>query len=208
MPRHLTVETVIETNKIASATPFLELVEIEIKDAAGAHVEWIRLAKNSEPVEFEGNLFHESNFSVSVSQNVGEEPSVTITARDITGVIREYMERYDGGVGLPIRYIIANADRLDKPAELSEDFTIIGATSPAPFEVQFTLGAESPLRLRFPISIQERDRCRFKYKGARCKYAGAMPTCDYTRDGANGCVAHNNKANFGGFPGLRPLSIS
>jgi cell wall-associated NlpC family hydrolase len=30
-----------------------------------------------------------------------------------------------------------------------------------------------------------------------------MPTCDYTRDGPNGCIAHGNEPQFGGFPGLK-----
>lgn len=208
MPRHLTVATVIEANKIASATPFLEMIEIDVRNAAGVHVEWIRLVKNSENVTFEGEQWYASNFSVSVSQKTGEEPSISVSAFDITGVIRGYMERYDGGVGFPLRYVIANADRLDEPAEISEDFTILSATAPAGFEVRFTIGTESPLRLRFPISIQEPDRCRFKYKGVRCKYAGLMATCDYTKDGANGCIAHDNEANFGGFPALRYLNVS
>lgn len=208
MPRHLTVATVIEANKVASVTPFLELIEIEILDSAGAHVEWVRLAKNSESVTFEGEVWQASNFSVSVSQRTGEEPSISISAIDITGVIRGYMERYDGGVGFPVRYVIANADRLDQPAELSESFVILSASAPAGFQVRFTVGSESPLRLRFPISIQEPDRCRFKYKGARCKYAGPLTSCDYSKDGANGCVAHDNETNFGGFPALRFLNVA
>lgn len=207
MPRHLTVATVIEANKVASATPFLELIEIEILDANGSHVEWLRLAKNSENVDFEGNTFYAANFQVSVSQKAGEEPSISISAYDITGAIRGYMERYDGGVGFPLRYIIANADRLEEPAELSEDFTILGSTAPPGYKVNFTIGSESPLRFRFPISIQEADRCRFKYKGLRCKYAGELGSCDYTRFGANGCVAHDNEENFGGFPALRYLNV-
>ena len=40
--------------------------------------------------------------------------------------------------------------------------------------------------------------CPYRYKGVLCKYAGALPTCDRTYAGANGCVAHANTLNFGG----------
>jgi hypothetical protein len=31
---------------------------------------------------------------------------------------------------------------------------------------------------------------------------GIMPSCDLSLQGPNGCAAHNNTQNFGGFPGL------
>lgn len=46
--------------------------------------------------------------------------------------------------------------------------------------------------------------CAWKYKSAQCSYAGALPTCDLTFDGINGCLAHfpNSQATaylrFGG----------
>jgi hypothetical protein len=45
--------------------------------------------------------------------------------------------------------------------------------------------------------------CVWKYKdGINCDYAGALPTCDFSYDGVNGCVAHFGtemaKARFGG----------
>lgn len=33
--------------------------------------------------------------------------------------------------------------------------------------------------------------------------AGGLPSCDLTLRGPNGCAAHNNVINFGGFPGIR-----
>jgi hypothetical protein len=32
--------------------------------------------------------------------------------------------------------------------------------------------------------------------------SGGLPACDYTLDGPNGCRAHMNTLNFGGFPSL------
>lgn len=205
--RHLTVATVIESRRISSDVPFLEMMEIEIKDSSGAHVEWVRLVKNSEDIVFEENDYRAANFTISVSTKTGEEPSVNVTAKDPTGAIRQYMEQYEGGVGFPVRYIIANGARLDQKPELDEQFSILEASAPPGYEVRFSLGAENPLRMRYPLSIQERDRCRFVYKGARCKYAGPMGSCDFSLTGDNGCRAHDNEENFGGFPGLRFFNV-
>lgn len=43
-----------------------------------------------------------------------------------------------------------------------------------------------------------------RYKGLECTYAGALPTCDGTMDGANGCKVHFGASAdlpYGGFPG-------
>lgn len=40
--------------------------------------------------------------------------------------------------------------------------------------------------------------CPLIYKGTACGYTGSIPTCDKTKDGANGCTIHNNTHRFGG----------
>ena len=202
MGRHLTVATVLEVNRISSDVAFVELVEVDVKDSAGSVVETLRFCRNSENLVFQGNLYIAADFSINIKQNAGEETNVTMAAFDPTGVLISKMEQYEGGVGFGVRLHIVNTARLTDPPEISERFDIVGAQY-AGYNITFQLGAENPLRMRFPLGLQYRDRCRFVYKGTRCKYAGALATCDYTYDGSNGCSAHANQQNFGGFRGLQ-----
>lgn len=208
MPAHATVATLIETRRVASEHAFIILVSAGIKDEEGALVETIRFCKNPVNIEFptgSGTIYEAANFEIDVSYEANEQPRVSFTANDVTGIIRERMEAYGGAVGSDVTVTVVNTDALDQPPEFQETFEIIGAKAPPGFKVAFSLGSENPLALRFPRNLQYRDRCPYQYKGARCGYAGAMASCDYTLDGANGCRAHSNIANFGGFPALRNI---
>jgi len=46
--------------------------------------------------------------------------------------------------------------------------------------------------------------------GTECGYFGGLPTCDHTKECADGCVAHNNVLRFGAQPGIprrRPYTM-
>lgn len=204
MARHLTVATIIEANQVASAVAFVELVEVEVVDLNGTFVEYLRFCKNTENLTFEGNQYLAANFDIKVVQETSEEPRISFNAKDVTGIIRQSMENYGGGVGFKVTLTIVNSAKLTDPPELQETFEVLAASASG-FDVSFQLGTENPLSLAFPIGKQYRDRCRHKYKGARCKYAGGLSSCDYSYAGANGCIFHSNEQNFGGFRGLKNL---
>lgn len=206
MPRHLTVATIVEAHEIASEVAFVELLSVKVKDEAGALVETLYFCKNSENISFGGNDYVAANFDLKISQNVGEETNVQLAAQDITGVIRQNMESYAGGVGFEVTYTVVNSAKLSDDPEVSEDFVVVGSSTRG-YVVNFVLGSENPLRLAFPLYRQYRDRCRHEYKGTRCAYSGALATCDYTYDGDNGCKEHDNVANFGGFRGMQNLAV-
>jgi phage-related protein len=86
---------------------------------------------------------------------------------------------------------------------MEQNFVLMSAVAKDEnYSIEFTLGAENPLALRFPYRQQFRNRCEWVYKGNECRYAGGLPSCDLTLDGDNGCRVHNNTYNFGGFFGL------
>ena len=87
-----------------------------------------------------------------------------------------------------------------------ELFYDITASSSTDWTVSWTLGSENALALPFPRFKQRRDRCRFRYKDQDCGYSGGLATCDLSLDGSNGCTAHSNEINFGGFPGINSES--
>lgn len=204
MPTHLTIGSIIEKNKIDSDHFFVTLIDAHIKDSEGNAVTTISIAQNSENVVFNGTTYQAANFEIDISVENNTEPSIRLTAQDQTRTLQQYIEAYDGLVDNEIVMTVVNTGALDRPAEISETFKIL-STSNNEYVVEFQLGTDSAVNKRFPQHRQFKDRCSWKYKGPRCKYAGPMGSCSFTLFGTNGCVAHNNVINFGGFPGLNNL---
>lgn len=202
MGRHLTVGTAIEVTRVSSDTPFLELLDIEVVDEAGAHVDWIRLVKNTENITYQGNLYLAASFKLDVQDGIGEEPKLTITAEDPTGIVRQAIDAYQGGTDFPVTFTVVNSARLTAAPEVQETFLVQAATTTGEWTVNFTLGMDGALSKKFPRRAQYPDRCGHIYKDGRCAYAGPLATCDYSLFGTNGCIVHANAANFGGYPGL------
>lgn len=91
---------------------------------------------------------------------------------------------------------VAQAEIVD-----TEYFKVVGAAVKGNI-VTWTLGDDNPLASPFPRRRQLMDRCSWRYKSNNCGYAGGMSSCDLTLNGSNGCAAHDNDLNFGGFPGI------
>ena len=207
MPRHASVATVIEKNKIAGDFAFVALLEVQIRDPQnGSLIETLRYARNEEEITYEGESWQPANFDLSFGQSAKDAPRVRLSVRDYTGAIMSRIEAENGGLGFELRVLIVNAGDLSQPTEIDETFFVLGVTSKN-FTVEFTLGARNPLNARFPRRLQMRDRCAWRYKGDECGYSGPLTSCDYSLNGPNGCRAHANETRFGGFPGLRPRNF-
>jgi phage-related protein len=115
------------------------------------------------------------------------------------------IDEYNGGTGSTARIMLIATDDLTRAPEVEEMVYVMGAKI-AGYTVEFRLGARNPLGINFPARMQWKDRCAWQYKGAECGYTGALPTCDFSLQGDNGCAAHNNTRRFGGFPGIRNRS--
>lgn len=202
MPRHLSVATVIEKQKIASKIAFVPLLEIDVVEPKTlTFIETLRFARNSEDLVWQGNSYIAGTFDFTSSAESGSQPTLQVSVNDFSRAIQARMQAYGGGINFTVRVIIVNTGNLDQPAEVLETFTVTGANAKQ-FMVNFTLGAENPLTMRFPRRRQFRDRCLWRYKGVECGYAGDLPTCDFTLLGGNGCNVHANTARFGGFIGI------
>jgi phage-related protein len=210
MTRHLSVASAIDKNKLTSAAVWVAILEIQVVDPNTRGVtETLYLARNDEPLIFNGEEYLAANFDFDIQQQSGQDPSVTLTANDQTRYIASRMEAMAGGVFSQVTLRIVNSERLDQPAELEYDFEIVGS-SVANYVVSFTLGAENFLNVAFPRHRQWKDRCAWRYKGYGCFYAGGLPSCDYTLDGPNGCAVHfpsQPSLPFKGLPGLVRLNI-
>jgi phage-related protein len=203
MPAHLSVATVIEKNRITSTEAFIVLLEVDVIDpATGGLVETLYMARNEEAVEYQGNLYVAANFNMEIKRESGEVPEIQLSAVDYSRALQMRMQNYRGGVGFQVRVMVINTANIEQPPEAMETFTITGASASS-YVVKFTLGAENPLMQRFPMHNQYADKCRWRYKSEECGYTGWQKTCDLTLQGPNGCAAHGNTINYGGFPGLR-----
>lgn len=202
MGNHLSVATIIEKNRLHSNVAFVIGLEIDVIDPLTQDLmEVMRLVRNDEDLPYQGHTYVAANFDIEVRAAAGETPAINLNAIDYSRAIQAKMQEFGGGVGFEVRVMVINTGNLEQPPEAVETFKVIKA-SVKDYVVTFTLGAENPLTLRFPRRLQFRDRCGWRYRSNECGYTGALPTCDYTLQGDNGCAIHGMTANFGGFPGL------
>ena len=205
MPVYSSVAAAIDRKKLASDVVSLLLLEIDVLDpSTRAVTETLRLVQNDENYVFRGLTYNKAGFDFSITRAQGELPNVSLSVADPTQDIQARMHAYEGGVDFPVRLIVVSTASPNTP-ELEENFIILSSSANAEsYMVEFRLGAENPLNLRWPVRLQFRNRCPWRYKGRECGYTGALPTCDFTLNGTNGCKTHNNETRFGGFPGIVP----
>lgn len=202
---HLSVGTMIEANQISSNTAFIEMLDIQVLNADGTHREWIYICKNNENFEFDGKLYLAADFEADVKQKTGSVPEITLSARDPIGLVRSRMDEFNGGEDFAIFYSVVNTGNVEQGFEHRFEFKCTGASEGSNYTVMFKLGVENPLSKSYPSRAQFNKTCSHIFKDGRCGYTGELATCDYTFAGANGCIAHGNARNFGGFIGLMDL---
>ena len=207
MAKYFKVSDAIDKNRLSSSAVWVILVVIDVVNPNDRTVvQTIRLARNNETVVFEGDTFDPANFEFNVNQRNGEAPTVSMAVNDQTRIVHKKLDEMAGGVFSRITMKIVNTESIDRPAEMIEEFQVVSSTVSG-YVISLQLGAENPLAIQFPKHIQRQDRCAWRYKGYGCDYAGALPKCDYTKNGANGCVQHGNVANFRAIPGLVRMNI-
>lgn len=202
MPIPVSIATVLEKNEIASSTAILTLLKIEIWDEiTRTFPETFYIVQNDEDLSFNGQAYTAYPFEFEMSQSGGEEPNISLTLKDVTGAIKQKMNQYAGAVQSLVTVMLVPANAIAGPPEVSFTFRVL-TSSISDFDVSWELGNKNHLSTKFPRRTQMKDRCSWQYKSTDCGYVGVMPSCDYSLQGPNGCSAHNNSPNFGGFPGL------
>lgn len=202
MSTNLSLATVLEKNKLSSDVPFLALIDVDVVNpATGVVVITLHIVNNPESVTFNGVIYEPGGFNFELKAESGKQPEVTLSINDYTQTIQGYMQEYGGGVGSNVTLAIVRGDALDQPAEIVEYFQIVGASAAA-YDATFQLGAENAVMKTFPRRRQHRDFCQWRFKSAECGYTGVLTTCDLGLQTSNGCTAHSNTINFGGYPGL------
>ncbi|MFK3740974.1 hypothetical protein [Massilia sp. TN1-12] len=207
MAKSLSVASVIEKNRISSDTPWLICLDIDVVDPdSGVVVETIHIVRNTESVGFNGHEYTPASFDIQLKEESGAQQTVSLTINDYSLAIQQRMQKYAGGVGFTVAIMVVNADQLDAPPEIIENFEVVGASS-ANYACSFTLGAENNITKTFPRRRQTKDYCQWRYKSDECGYSGSLATCDLSLNGTNGCKAHQNVIHFGAFPGINTRDV-
>lgn len=203
MPKSLSIASVIEKNRLSSDVPFLVCIDIQVIDPiTSAFVEMLHLVRNSENITFNGFEYQALMFDINLKSEAGSQSPVSLTVTDYTKALQGRMQAYGGGVGFKVTVMVVNAGALNQPPEVIEDFEVVGASA-SDYVSTFDLGVESALSKTFPRRRQTRDFCQWRYKDPNtCGYTGALPKCDLSLQGTNGCAAHTNTIRFGAYPGI------
>lgn len=186
----------LEKNKLVSTAPWLVLLALTLPDASV-----IRLAKNNEDVTFGGNVYQAFAFDLGDVRSGGDGriQGVTLKVANPGRVLQPDMEANDGLIGCAVSLMVVHADNLASDyTELTLAWDVLAAESDGDW-ITFTLGAENPLRRRFPLHVAIQFSCNWQFKGVECAYAGSVTSCARTLDA---CRTLANTARFGGRPGI------
>jgi len=198
--KNLTIDSVIEKNKLFSDTPYLLLLEISVLDPeTKALEEVLRVCQNNEDFEFNGQVYAAANFMIDIRSEVGEMPTLQLSINDTTGAFHTQIEPYDGGLGFEVKLMVVDGSLVIGKPEIEEEFEVTSATVSG-FAVSWDLGISNPLAISFPRRMQHRELCSWRFKSRECGYSGEKSSCDYTLDGGDGCVDKDNTRRFGGYP--------
>lgn len=187
----------LEKNKLISTAPWLVFVAITLPDTSV-----IRIVKNTEDVTFGGNVYTAFAFELGDQRASGDGKvqSLSLRVANPARAFTPYLEEYEGLVGCSLVLSLVHADNLGSDyTDLILNWEIMATTVPDEEWIEFTLGAESPIRRRFPLYVITPLSCNWLFKGVECAYAGVATTCDRTLDN---CRTLNNSGRFGGRPGV------
>lgn len=190
-----------EKNKLANEHPWIALLEIQITSSVSLY-----FCDNTEDITYNGHTYTAFPFMIDPIKQTskGEMPTVSLMVANVTQVIHEYLELYDGGVESKVILTIVHSDYVENAAyvedftELEMEFSVLKTEAVAEW-ITFTLGAINPLRRRYPNYRFMARHCNWEFKSIECKYAGEETVCDRTYDR---CEELNNVINFGGHHGL------
>lgn len=226
----LSMAAILEKNKLSSDKPWYLLLDIVLNpdDPSTA----VSLARNTDPVLYNGKTYDAYNFDLDVVEEKGnaELPQVQLRASNVGRLLEGSLTKYNGGVGASVTLSVVNEANMAGEPDLTLEFTILSTSTDEEW-VTFDLGADSPMRMPFPKNYYYATNCHHVYnspavqagtRGRFCKFAGTdqtsmdlvnfptatFTTCDKTWNGPNGCQAHKNQPNFGGFPNLDQQAIA
>lgn len=203
MPTTVTGALVEEAMKLHTGASWVELWEIRTStaDPTDAYL----ICAHPTAITFGGQTYEP--FPIERSEETanlkGDIPELALT---VSNIDRAIQTRIDAGEILgciAVRRLI-NTSTIGTAANVVRiDYTVLSADCSDTAAV-FRLGIANPVNRDFPGRRYQRNRCDHDYGGAACGYdttrAGAIPDCDRTLLGANGCILHGDDEETAGLP--------
>jgi len=188
---------ILEKNKIATASAWLILLDVDITGNGSVDFRFVR---NTENVTYSGNVYTAFPFELNVIESSldGKLPGIALRFSNVGLTLSSYLEANNGMAGGTIKIIIINSANLAADYSELELTTEIVSSSANNKWITFNLGVPNPLRRRFPLYRYIADSCNWEYGSVECIHTGG--SCK--RILAN-CETNNNTANYGGAIGLR-----
>ena len=192
---NLSLALLQEKNKLTATAPWLLL--LTLTPPGGSPV---RFARNTEDIVFDGDTYLAFAFELGElrSGSDGKVQGVGLRVANPDRAFAPLMDANDGLIGSAVELTVVHAENL---AENYADLTLSWIVMSSVVEdewLSFELGAESPMRRRFPLYAGQPASCNWIFKGAECAYAGAETVCDRSLDR---CRVLGNSSRFGGRPG-------
>lgn len=206
----LPANLVIEKNKLNAEYPWLILLKFSLYEGQENEVVYY-FVRNYHDITFQDHLYQSFSFDLDLIQQSidGKIHENTLSISNVTIILQETLEKFDGAVDAEITITLVHVDNLTEDfSELELVFDIL-ATHIGPLSIDFILGAPSPLLQRFLTQSYFADFCSYpEFGGPRCGYdldtPGAPAFCHRR---FSDCRALENSARFGGSPCLRKDGI-
>lgn len=222
--KSLPADIIPEVYAVNSSNPWLHLLHVHFP------YEDIYLVRNTEDVEFNGRTYTAFPFDPDIHRETGdpgEIPTRVIRVSNVLQLMEQVLENLGGAVGSTVTWTTVNYKNLaSKTAADYADFEVsfeILSTEIDSQWVTFTLGAPFLNLQRFPLDYYDANYCNwvrcYALAGQECNFSEAenwpggpdlvnypdadASYCDGTLHGPNGCEAHNNQINWGGYVGLK-----
>lgn len=195
-----------EKNKLATDSIFLPCLEITIPGLGDA----VRIVRDNQDLAWAGYTWVAFPFELDEigDNSKGEIPQVNVMVCNISRVMEAYLQEYDiycktyGFSPITVNIYVVNTKAVAaNPScnpEVSHTFMLKQPKTDSKWAT-FTLGAPNVYTMRVPSGRILKNTCRFKFKDARCGYAGSGTVCNKTLDA---CRTYGNSVRYGGFPGV------
>ena len=208
--RSITGPTAVEKNRVANASAWLWLVELQVDASTAIRI----VADYDAQVTWQGVVWYPLAAKVSDIRRDGDG-RVSDATLSISHVKRYFVSYLDGSklVGKRCRLVVIHASQIGDSAAGIEDLYTVNGLELSEDSAAIRIGVANPLSQPVPSERFARTYCRFlpEYGSAasRCGYdknlAGALSSCDGTLEGANGCRVHGDNEVARGLPRLHPL---
>lgn len=193
-----------EKNRTTTSSCWLWFLQITLLDSTV-----YRFVKNTEDLTYDSNKYTKGGFELDVikTDTKGSIPQTVLKVANPGRTLQQELEDHDGCEGATAVLTRVNSKLTDEDhSELSYSFTVMSAEADDNW-VYFSLGSFNPINRQFPLGRFKAAHCDYPYMEDECGYAGALPTCDHTLCGANGCIVHGNQTRFGAFLGMKSKGL-